>query len=66
MEALEPTFLLIKYSVPTILIERTNLLKIKSLNVKFSKNQKQSSGGILSKGVLKIFAKFIEKYKKYP
>ena len=47
MKALESTFLLIKYSVPTILIERKNLLKIKSLNVKFSKNQKQSSGGIL-------------------
>ena len=30
-------FLLIKYSVPTILIERTNLFRVKSLNMKFSK-----------------------------
>ena len=37
------------------------LLRIKSLSVKFSKYQRQSSGG-----VLKIFAKFIEKYQKYP
>ena len=40
MEILKSMFLLIKYSVPTILIERTNLLKIKSLNVKISKYQK--------------------------
>ena len=64
MEALKSSFLLIKYSVPTILIEWTNLLRIKSLNFKFSKYQKQSSGGVLWKDILKIFAKFIEKYKK--
>ena len=37
------------------------LLRIKSLSVKFSKYQRQSFGD-----VLKIFAKFIEKYQKYP
>ena len=35
------------YSTPPILIELTNLFKIKSLNVKFSKYQKQSSEGVL-------------------
>ena len=63
MEVLESTFLLIRFSVPTILLEWTNLLGIKSLNVKFSKYQKQSSGGVLQKGVLKIFAEFIENIK---
>ena len=57
MEVLKSAFLLIKYSVPKISIERTNLPRIKSLNIKFSKYQKQSSGGAL--------AKFIEKYQKY-
>ena len=41
------TFLLIKYSMPTISIEWTNLFRIKSLNVKFSEYQKQSPGGVL-------------------
>ena len=63
MEVLKSTFLLIKYSVPTILIEWTNLLRIKSLNVKFSKYQKQLSEAVLWKGVLNIFARFIEKYQ---
>ena len=35
------TFLLIKYSMPTILIELRNLFGVKDLNVKFSKYQKQ-------------------------
>ena len=43
MEVLKFTFLLIKYNAPTILIEWTNLLRIKCLNVKFSKYQKQLS-----------------------
>ena len=43
MEVLKFTFLLIKYNAPTILIEWTNLLRIKCLNVKFSKYQKQPS-----------------------
>ena len=47
LNRVKPTFLLIKYSVPTILIEGTNLLRIKSLNVNFSKYQKQSSVGVL-------------------
>ena len=37
------------------------LLRIKSLSVKFSKYQRQLSGS-----ALKVFAKLIEKYKKYP
>ena len=41
------TFLPVNYSVPTILIELTNLFRIKSLNVKFSKCQKQSPEGVL-------------------
>ena len=40
-------FLLIKYSVPTILIEWKNLFRIKTLNVKFSIYQKQSPEGVL-------------------
>ena len=47
----------------TILIECTILLRIECLNVRFSKHQKQPSGGVLSKGVLNIFAKFTEKYQ---
>ena len=30
------------------------------------KYQKQSPGGVLQKGALKRFTKFIEKYKNYP
>ena len=63
MEILKSTFLLIKYSVQTILIEWINLLRIRSLNVKFSKYQKQSSGGVLPEGVLKIFVRFIKNIK---
>ena len=66
MGNLKSTCLLIKYSIPTILIEWTNLLRIKSLNVKFSKYEKQSTEGVLQKGALKTFAKFIEKCQKYP
>ena len=40
-------FLLIKYSVPTILIEWKKLFRIKTLNVKFSIYQKQSPEGVL-------------------
>ena len=47
MEVLKSTFLLIKYSLSVIFIEGTNLLRIKSLSVKFSKYHKQSSGGVL-------------------
>ena len=50
---MKSTFLLIKYSVPTILIEWTNLLRIKSVNVKFSKYQKQVS-------CKKVFLKFLQ------
>ena len=32
------------------------MFRIKTLNVKFSKYQKQSPGGVLQKNVLKIFA----------
>ena len=42
-----------KYSLPTILIEGTNLLRIKSLNIKFSKYQKQLHQIQLSRGVLR-------------
>ena len=52
-------FLLIKCSVPTILIERKNLFRIKSLNVKFSIYQKQSS---CKKRVVKNVTKPIEQY----
>ena len=55
MEILKSTFLLIKYSMPTILIEWANLFRIKSLNVKFSKYQKQLPGGVLQKSAFKIF-----------
>ena len=48
MKFLKFTFLLVKYRVPTILIARTNLLRIKCLSVKFSKYQKQPSGGVLT------------------
>ena len=46
-----------KYSVPTILIEQTNLFRIKSLIVKFFKYQKQFHGGAcpLKKVSLKCF-----------
>ena len=51
MEVLKSTFLLIKYSVPTYIHTNIyiykNLLRIKCLNVKFSKYQKQPSGGVL-------------------
>ena len=40
-----------KYSLPTILIEGTNLFGNKSLNVKFSKYQKQSHQMQPSRGV---------------
>ena len=66
MEVLKSTFLLIKHSVPTILIDWPNLFRSKSFNVKFSKYEKQSSGGVMGKGVLKSFAKFMEKFQKYP
>ena len=39
--------LLIKYSVPAILIEWTNWFRIKSLNVNFSKYQNQPPGGVM-------------------
>ena len=52
-------FLLIKCSVPTILIERKNLFRIKSLNVKFCIYQKQSS---CKKRVVKNVTKPIEQY----
>ena len=52
-------FLLIKCSVPTILIERKNLFRIKSLNVKFSIYQKQSS---CKKRVVKNVTKPTEQY----
>ena len=42
-------FLLTKYSMPTILIELTNLFRVKSLNVKFSKYQRQLLRGVLLK-----------------
>ena len=41
------TFLLIKCSVPKVLIEWTNLFRIKILDLKFSKYQKQSPRGFL-------------------
>ena len=58
------TFLLIKYSVPTILIELRNLFGVKGLNVKFSKYQKQWPEGAVLKRCSrnKGFAKFIQKY----
>ena len=40
-------FLPTKYSMPTILIELTNLFRVKSLNVKFSKYQRQLLRGVL-------------------
>ena len=39
-----------------MLIALANLFRIKSLNVKFSKYQKQSPGGVLKRSVDKIFA----------
>ena len=54
MKVLKSKFLLIKYSVPAISIEWTNMSSIKGLSVMFSKYQKQSPGGVLEKGVLKI------------
>ena len=64
MEVLKSTFLLIKYGMQAILIEWINLLRIRSLNVKFSKYQKQSSGGVLQKSVLKFFNKIHWKISK--
>ena len=43
----ENYILLIKYIVRTILIEVTNLRRIKCLNIRFSKYQKQPFVGVL-------------------
>ena len=45
---------MIKYSMSKILIKSKNLFWIKSLNLQFSKYQKQSPGGICKKCILKI------------
>ena len=66
MEVLKSIFLLIRYSMPKKLTEWVNLSRVKSLNVKFSIYQKQSSAGVLYKSVLKLFTEFIENYQKYP
>ena len=58
----ESTFLLIKYSILTILIEWTNLFRIRSLNDKFSKYHKQSLDVSCKKNAPKSFVIFIEKY----
>ena len=41
-----PRFYSFYYNIPIIVIERTNLLSIKSLNFKFSNYQKQSPGSV--------------------
>ena len=47
-------FLLIKYSVPKILIQSTNLFRIKSLNAKFPKYQKHRQNPTSERFLLKI------------
>ena len=60
------TFLLTKCSPPTILIKWTNLFRVKNLNGKFSKYQKQSPRLVPLKWFLKIkTAKFNQKYSKF-
>ena len=63
MEALKSTFLFVKYSVPTILIEWTNLLGIKSehwmsrfLNIRSSR---------LKVSYKKVFLKLLQNHWKY-
>ena len=57
-EKKKSTFLLVKYSVTTILIEWTNLFRLKSSFLNIRSRQKVSC----KKGVLQSFTKFIEKY----
>ena len=61
MEVLKFTFLLIKYSVRTILIEWTNLLRIKCLNISGFLNIR---GSRLEESCKKVFLTFLQKSLK--
>ena len=57
MEVLKFTFLLIKYSVRTMLMKRTNLLRIKCLNISGYLNIRSSR---LEKYCEKVFLTFLQ------
>ena len=57
MEVLKFTFLLIKYSVRTMLMERTNLLRIKCLNISGYLNIRSSR---LEEYCKKVFLTFLQ------